>query len=115
MLVLVAATNVNAQAINPNPMATTPATQPENNAYWYYPSQNVYYNQASKSYWYYDKSTTKWASGNQLANTYSPVSDKDTRYRVTGKDIWKSNATHKTKYKVKKNGTVKTKMKPSKN
>ena len=109
--------SVNAQVTNePNPMAHTPSTQPENN-YWYYPSQNVYYNDAGKSYWYYDKSAAKWQTATTLSNPYMPLTDADTRYKVSyrGNDVWKGNATHKMKYKVKKNGTVKTKMKPAKN
>ena len=112
LLVVVAVTGVHAQVTNePNPMAHTPATQPENNAYWYYPSQNVYYNEASKNYWYYNEATTKWASGQQLANPYTPVSDKDSKYQIRGgQDIWKLNADHKTKYHVQKTGTTKKKM-----
>ena len=82
--------------------------------YWYYPSKNVYYNEASGDYWYYDSPTTKWVTIKQLPSTYV-LSDNDTRYMVNynGTDVWKYNKTHKTKYKVKKNGTVKTKTKPS--
>lgn len=109
---------VNAQVTNePNPMAHTPATQPENNAYWYYPSQNVYYNEADKGYWYFDKTSASWVFGKQLATPYTPTTDADTRYKVTykGNDVWKGNDSHKMKYKVQKDGTVKPQMKPSGN
>jgi hypothetical protein len=118
LLVLFAITaNVNAQTDPKPPMATTPATQPENNAYWYYPSQNVYYNEVAKSYWYWDKTSSTWMKGVELATPYKPVADADTRYKVDykGNDVWKSNDEHKTKYKVQKNGTPKDKMKPSGN
>ena len=82
--------------------------------YWYYPSQNVYYNETSGEYWYYDGTSTKWVYAKQLPTTYTIV-EKDSRYPIMydGTDIWKYNKTHKVKYKVKKNGTIKTKVKPN--
>lgn len=82
--------------------------------YWYYPSQNVYYNDATGDYWFYDKTTATWTSAKVLASPYVPVVATDTRYQImyTGPEVWKANANHKVKYKVKKNGTVKTKVKP---
>jgi hypothetical protein len=116
LLVLFAITaNVNAQVTNePNPMAQTPANQPENNAYWYYPQQNVYYNDVAKSYWYWDKTSSTWMKAVELATPYTPVTDTDTRYKITydGNDIWKDNTDHKNKYKVQKS-TPKNKMKSS--
>ena len=88
--------------------------------YWYYPSQNVYYNETSTDYWYYDAGTSKWVMARTLPTTYTPIVDGTTRYEIMYKGdadlwptIWKENSTHKVKYKVKKNGTVKTKIKPN--
>jgi len=102
MLLFVTATKLSAQ------------TDVQQVKYWYYPSQNVYYNETSGEYWYHDATTTKWVFGKQLPTSYTIV-EKDTRYPImyTGPDIWKENANHKVKYKVKKNGTVKTKIKPN--
>ena len=81
--------------------------------YWYYPSHNVYYNETTADYWYYDGTNAKWVFTKDLPVTYTIV-EKDTRYPIyyTGTDIWKYNKKHKVKYKVKKDGTVKTKVKP---
>jgi hypothetical protein len=83
--------------------------------YWYYPSQNVYYNETTADYWYYDGTTSKWVIGKTLPATYAPVVEGNTRYPIyyVGSDIWKYNKNHKVKYKVKKDGTVKTKIKPN--
>jgi hypothetical protein len=80
--------------------------------YWYYPSQNVYYNDVTGDYWYYDQPTVKWMEVKQLPPTYT-LSDKDVRYEVyyKGPDVWKMNKEHRIKYKVKKDGTVKQKSK----
>ena len=49
--------------------------------YWYYPAQNIYYNDATGEYWYYDAPTIKWIEVKQLPSTYV-VSNADTRYTV---------------------------------
>ena|SRR5437868_3383116 len=79
--------------------------------YWYYPAQNIYYSDATNEYWYYDTSTQQWIDASTLPTTYV-VADTDTRYRVKMKGsklIWKDNANHKVKYKIKKNGQIKRK------
>lgn len=104
LLLCIITTTVHAQVTNePNPMAHTPATQPENNAYWYYPAQNLYYNQINKQYWYYDRSNFQWKQGTELVKPYTPLTDNDAKYQVNGgQDIWKLNDEHKTKYQVQK-------------
>jgi hypothetical protein len=83
--------------------------------YWYYPAQNVYYNETTSDYWYYDNATKTWEMGKTLPATYTPIVEGVTRYPIyyKGSDVWKLNNSHKVKYKVKKNGTVKTKVKPN--
>jgi len=82
--------------------------------YWYYPSQNVYYNDATGDYWYFDNGTTKWVSSKTLVAPYVAVLPTDTKYQIMypSPEIWKANVNHKVKYKVKKDGTIKTKVKP---
>ena len=78
--------------------------------YWYYPSQNIYYDEASGEYWYYDKPTVKWLEVKQLPGTYV-LNDADTRYTVyhKGRKVWIDNSVHRIKYKIKRNGTIKQK------
>jgi hypothetical protein len=88
----------------------TAQTDTSGTKYWYYPGQNIYYNDATGDYWYYDKKTTRWADTKTLPDTYT-MQDTDDRYPVyyNGTDVWRNNKTHTTKYKAKKNGTVKQK------
>src|ERR1044071_3481714 len=70
--------------------------------FYYYPSNNVYYNVTDKEYWYYDEPTTKWVEVQTLPATI--VVQKTPRYTVyyNGPDVWKDNDTHKKKYKANK-------------
>ncbi len=72
--------------------------------YWYYPSQNFYYNDVSGDYWYWDQPTSKWVDVKQLPSTYK-MTEADERYVIyyKGKDrnIWNDNKDHKIKYKLK--------------
>jgi len=81
--------------------------------FYYYPSSNVYYNVAATDYWYYDETTSAWVEVKELPATITL--EKTPRYTVyyTGKDVWKENAEHMKKYKVKGNGELKEK-KPEK-
>jgi|GEM_PF-4589322 len=78
--------------------------------YWYYPSQNIYYNEAAGDYWYYDAPTVKWVEVTQLPATYV-LANTDTRYVVyhKGNKVWMDNGKHRVKYKIKNNGTIKQK------
>ena len=80
--------------------------------YWYYPAQNIYYDEASGDYWYYDVPTVKWIEVKQLPSTYT-LAGTDTRYRISykGQNVWMDNKKHRIKYKVKKDGRVKVKPK----
>ena len=89
------------------------AQQPVRVKYYYYPSSNVYYNPVTNEYWYYDGGTTTWMEVKTLPSGITIT--KMPKYTVyyNGADVWKDNATHKKKYKV-KNGAVVTKTKPKK-
>jgi hypothetical protein len=77
--------------------------------FYYYPSSNIYYNPTTNQYWYYDNASTTWIEVKTLPTTV--VVTKSPRYTVyyNGEDVWKDNAAHMQKYKVKKNGTTKAK------
>lgn len=82
--------------------------------YYYYPSisatsSDVYYNTVTGDYWYYDTPSTTWMSVKTLPSGYTV--DDNSKYVVyyNGNDVYKDNPMHKKKYKVKKDGTVKSK------
>jgi hypothetical protein len=77
--------------------------------FYYYPSSNVYYNVAATDYWYYDEATKGWVEVKTLPATVTL--EKAPRYTVfyNGTDVWKENAEHVKKYKVKDNGELKEK------
>ena len=77
--------------------------------YYFYPETNVYYNTVTGDYWYYDEPTTTWMTVRALPTAIT-VNDND-RYVLMydGKEVYKMNADHKKKYKVKKNGEIKEK------
>ena len=81
--------------------------------FYYYPSSNVYYNVAATDYWYYDEPMNAWVEVKSLPATITL--EKAPRYTVyyNGKDVWKENADHVKRYKVKDNGELKEK-KPEK-
>ena len=77
--------------------------------FYYYPSLNIYYDPTAEDYWYYDESNSNWTSVKQLPSSVTLV--RSPRYLVyhNDADIWKDNAEHLKKFKVKKNGEIKTK------
>jgi len=81
--------------------------------FYYYPSSNVYYNVVASDYWYYDDAISTWVEVKALPPTITL--EKNPRYTVhyNGKDVWKENAEHVKRYKVKDNGALKEK-KPEK-
>ncbi len=78
--------------------------------YWYYPVQNVYFNEESGNYWFYDEAGTEWIEASRLPSWLS-MADSDTRYEIQykGSSVWKDNKKHKEKYKVKKDDPLKEK------
>lgn len=78
--------------------------------FFYYPSSNIYYNEATSEYWYNNGS--QWVLVKNLPGTIV-IEAHPAKYTVyyNGTDVWKDNDTHKTKYKIKKDGTIKVKPK----
>ncbi|MES2431160.1 MAG: hypothetical protein V4556_09490 [Bacteroidota bacterium] len=76
--------------------------------YVYYPTKNVYYNEATETYLYYDRPTRGWIAVDELPSSYV-VNKEMNHYEVTynGTDVWKENKRHTMIYKVKKDGKVK--------
>ena len=72
--------------------------------FFYYPSANVYLNPTTNEYWYHNEGDTTWVTGKTLPAAI--VIQQAPRYVLyhTGLDIWKENAVHVKKYKVKKDG-----------
>jgi hypothetical protein len=70
--------------------------------YYYYPSSNVYYNVSTGEYWYYDSPTTKWVEVKTLPTTITVEKTVVDTVYYNGPDVWKENAMHQKKYKVKK-------------
>jgi len=99
---------------------TTSTTTPENNAsvqpgqhdYYFYPSQNVYYDKANGDYWYKESpNATTWSETTTLPSTVSVENQQGYPIQYKGNDPWKNNDADLKKYKVKNNGTVKMKTK----
>ena len=79
--------------------------------YYYYPSSNVYYNPTTSDYYYYDTPGSTWSDVKTLPSTITlNENDRNTLY-YSGTDPYKNNSMDLKKYKIKKNGKVKTKSK----
>jgi hypothetical protein len=103
ILALVLVCAVSTQSSAQVKVETTPAAKDVK--FWYYPTQNIYFNETTGEYWYYDEPTVKWVEVKTLPSTIT-VLDADTKYEVYYKDeeVWRMNQAHKSKYKVKTNG-----------
>jgi hypothetical protein len=90
---------------------TQPAQTSQTIKYYYYPSSNVYYNESTGEYLYYNDADASWTTVKTLPSTI--VLEQTPRYEIqyNGTDVWKDNAEHIKKYKVKKDGEVKAKPK----
>lgn len=88
-------------------MSTTTTTM---HRYYYYPTTNIYYDDVTGNYWYYDDPTTKWVIVKTLPTTIT-VTKTSPKYKIVynGDDPWKNNAADMKKYKVKRNGKIKSK------
>lgn len=80
--------------------------------YSYYPASDVYFDQATGNYWYHEKGSATWTMTQTLPSTIT-VEKNSAQYPLTytGNDPWKNNMDDIKKYKIKKNGKVKIKMK----
>lgn len=102
-----------AQTSEPAPTTTkTTTTTTTSHQYYYYPSSNVYYDKTSGNYWYKGSpSDTTWTQNTALPSTITIEQEKSYPVTYNGTDPWKNNASDLKKYKVKKNGTTKIKLK----
>ena len=95
------------------PPTTNPTFKPGSHKYYYYPSTNVYLDEANGNYWYKEKPySTTWKRTRTLPQNFKP--GKGPRYKLDykGIDPWKNNKEDILKYKVNKKGKpVKQKMK----
>jgi hypothetical protein len=73
---------VAAQAIDPVPMANTPATQLENNALLYNSPINPYCTELYKSNWVWDKTSVSWVQRVELVAPCPPVPNAITPNKV---------------------------------
>ena len=89
----------------------TTTTTTTGHKYVYYPEQNVYYDQASKTYWYQDKGGENWTKAQALPPTIVVDKAGQQEIMIEGTNPWANNAADIKKYKVKKDGSVKIKMK----
>ena len=97
-----------AQDSTTNTVTTTTTT---GHKYVYYPSQNVYYDNASNTYWYQDKGAENWTKAQSLPPTIVVDKAGQQEIMIDGTNPWANNAADIKKYKVKKDGSVKIKMK----
>jgi len=98
------------QALDPLPMATTPATQFENNAYWYNRSQNGYYNEMYRASWVWDVRSMSWVKRVELITPApnTPLTNPPVLYNTTGtpyQSTYESNPARNT-------NTIKTGTRP---
>jgi hypothetical protein len=90
---------------------TTTTTTTTTHKYFYDPSSNVYFDEATGTYWYQDKGATTWTKTQTLPSTVTVVKTEEHPITYTGSDPWQNNSSDIKKYKIKKNGTVKIKTK----
>lgn len=91
---------------------TTTTTTTTKHKYSYYPAINVYYDAETGTYWYQEEGATTWTQTKTLPPTIV-VEKTSEQVPITDNSDqpWAENAEHIKKYKVKKNGSVKVKMK----
>ncbi len=107
---------VSAQVDSTTTTTTTTTTnsnvQPGHHDYYFYPSQNLYYDKANGNYWYKENpSATTWTETTTLPSTIKVQNEQGYPMSYKGNDPWKNNTADLKKYKVKNNGVVKMKTK----
>jgi hypothetical protein len=98
-----------AQDSSTNTVTTTTTTS--GHKYVYYPSENVYFDNQTNTYWYQDKGSQQWTKAQTLPPAIVVDKAGQQELMVNGANPWINNAADIKKYKVKKDGTVKIKMK----
>ena len=91
---------------------TTTTTTTTARNYSYYPANDVYFDESTGNYWYKDKGAASWTMTQSLPATIV-VEKTSPKYPIMykGDEPWKNNSTDVKKYKTKRNGDVKIKMK----
>lgn len=89
----------------------TTTTTTTANKYYYYPESNVYFDETTGNYWYKDKGATQWTKTETLPTTIVLEKKQRNLMPFIGEEPWRNNREDLKKYKVKKNGRVKVKMK----
>ena len=109
MLICGAMFSASAQNDSTNSTSTNTTPTTTMHKYFYYPSSNVYFDEASGNYWYWDNGTAKWLTVQTLPSTITVANTQRYPIDITGNDPWLNNASDLKKYKVKGNGEVKMK------
>src|SRR4051812_21190990 len=75
--------------------------------FYYYPTQDAYFDITTGNYWYHDVPTSSWIYVNSLPSSYV-INDRTERFEILyeGTDVWKDHKKHRKIYKVKRNGQV---------
>lgn len=91
---------------------TTTTTTTTAHNYSYYPANDVYFDESTGNYWYKDKGSSSWTMTQSLPATII-VEKTSPKHPIIykGDEPWKNNSADVKKYKTKRNGTVKIKMK----
>lgn len=103
------ATGAMAQDSTVTTTTTTTTHQAKQMRFYYYPGSNVYFNPTANNYWYWDDANSQWTSVTELPATVHLVKTNRVVVYRNDADIWKDNAEHVKKYKIKKDGTIKPK------
>lgn len=94
------------------PAIANPTFTPGSHKYYYYPSINVYSDEANGNYWYKDRpSSITWKRTRTLPSTFKPGNGPKYKLNYKGLNPWKNNKEDVIKYKVNKKGKVMKKRK----
>lgn len=108
--ILICGSTLSALAQDSNVKTTTTTTSTAHK-YYYYPESNVYFDEVTGNYWYQDKGATQWTKTQTLPATIIVEKTQQNLVPFDGDEPWKNNMKDVKKYKTKKNGAVKIKMK----
>jgi hypothetical protein len=112
--ILICGSILSAAAQDSTVKTTTTTTTTTPHKYSYYPSTNVYFDGSTGTYWYLENGADTWTKTQTLPATIVVENTPQIPLSYTGEEPWKDNAADIKKYKVKKNGSVKIKMKDNK-
>ena len=115
LFVVIAPVSAQVTSSMTTPPKANPTFTPGSHKYYYYPSTNVYFDEANGNYWFKDSpSSVTWKRTRTLPSTFKP--GKAPRYKLNykGIDPWTNNKEDIIKYKVNPNGKVITRKKHKK-